>query len=134
MTPFTKSQLKFLAAQENVRYGNLAGLPPIGPKPPKPAKDPAYLAKVRKLPCCICVAFGGPQLSPTAAHHVIHGRYSQIKSPDRMAIPLCEGHHQGQFDTSKIAIHREPDRWRWEYGLDTDYIAATQDAIAGELS
>lgn len=29
------------------------------------AKNPAYLARVRELPCCICEAFGEVQMSPT---------------------------------------------------------------------
>lgn len=110
---------------------NLMGKPPLGLKQPKAKPDPAYLARVRELPCCICEAFGEPQLSPTAAHHPIHGRHSQVKVPDCMAVPLCEGHHTGMFDTTKVAIHREPDLWRWKYGLDTDYIAITQDRILG---
>lgn len=99
-------------------------------KQPKAAKDPAYLARVRELPCCICEAFGEVQTSPTTAHHPIHGRYSGRKRPDREAICLCDGHHQGTFDTSKLAIHRAPEQWREAYGPDTDYIATTQDRLA----
>jgi hypothetical protein len=92
-------------------------------------KEPDYLAALHMLPCCICQAFGEVQLSPTQAHHTIHGRYSTRKTPDRAAIPLCEGHHQGLMDTSKVALHQQPDAWRWRYGLDTDYIAGTQEII-----
>lgn len=102
---------------------------PMGQKQPKAPKDPAYLAKVRQLPCCICEAWGMPQNSPTAAHHWIMGRGGNVKTPDRQAIPLCEGHHQGLRDTTKIAVHHEPEAWREAYGLDTDYIAVTQDKI-----
>lgn len=105
---------------------------PLGLKEPKPAPDPDYLEAVRKLRCCICEAFGEPQLSRTLAHHVTMGRFSQRRTPDRMAIPLCDGHHQGNFDTSKIAIHRSPAEWRRRYGEDWKYTAATQDAIAGD--
>lgn len=108
---------------------NLAGLPPLGLKADKAASDPVYLAKVRALPCCICEAFGEPQLSATTAHHPIHGRFSQRKVPDRMAIPLCDGHHQGSFDGSKTAVHREPTKWKRLYGEDHEFIAATQDRI-----
>jgi hypothetical protein len=38
-----------------------------------------------------------------------------------LAIPLCEGHHQGFFDTSKIAIHKDPNLWRENYGADYSY-------------
>ena len=102
-------------------------------KQPKAAKDPAYLARVRELPCCICEAFGEVQMSPTAAHHVICGRYSTGKTPDLMAIPLCEGHHQGLRDTSKLAIHQGKEAWVLEYGPDTDWIAPTQDKLSWAL-
>lgn len=125
--------------------------PKTGPKPPKPmarkapmqarakeakarggkqpAADPAYLARVRQLPCIICVKFGEQQLSQTAAHHVIHNRGSQRKTADDRAIPLCEGHHQGMIDKSKIALHHSPAAWRAAYGEDTDYTEATRRAL-----
>mgnify|MGYP003642836199 CR=1 FL=1 len=101
-------------------------------KPAKKAsgKDPAYLAALHLMPCCICQAFGETQLSPTQAHHTIHGRHSTRKTPDRAAIPLCESHHLGMRDTSKIALHDAPNLWRWQYGLDTDYIARTLDLFS----
>lgn len=95
----------------------------------KPAKDRDYLRKVRALPCCICENFGMMQESPTTAHHVFHGRFSNLKTPDRMAIPLCDGHHQGDRDTSKIAVHRSKQKWAELYGEDHTYSAATQDAV-----
>mgnify|MGYP003656731528 FL=1 len=100
-------------------------------KPAKqsPGKAPAYLAALHLMPCCICQAFGETQLSPTQAHHTIHGRYSTRKTPDRAAIPMCEGHHQGLRDTSKIPLHSQPNAWKAAYGLDTDYIAGTQKII-----
>ena len=103
---------------------NLAGLPPLGQKQPKPEKDPTYLARVHDLPCCICEAFGEPQATPTAAHHVIMGRFSQRKTPDRMAIPLCYDHHQGGK-----GIHTHPAWWAETYGPDVDYVLPTQDLL-----
>jgi hypothetical protein len=108
---------------------NLAGLPPLGLKAEKAKPDPDYLDAVRELPCCICEAYGEPQLSPTTAHHPIHGRFSHRKVPDRMAIPLCDGHHQGNFDHSKVAVHREPTKWKRLYGEDHEFTSATQDRI-----
>lgn len=93
-------------------------------------KNAAYLTAVHDYPCCICEAFGEAQTTPTEAHHVICGRYSFKKTPDIMAIPLCDGHHQGMFDTSKTAIHRGKETWVAKYGLDTDYVAAMQDKLA----
>ncbi|MBY6005408.1 DUF968 domain-containing protein [Salipiger bermudensis] len=109
---------------------NLMSKPPLGLKPGKAKPDRAYLAAVRALPCCICHEFGMPQNSPTEAHHCIHGRYGTRKAPDGMAIPLCHGHHSGFFDTTKIALHREPLRWRAAYGDDTDWISWTEERIS----
>ncbi len=103
---------------------NLAGLPALGLKVPKPKPDPKYLARVRELPCCVCQAFGFVQTGPTYSHHTICGRYSQEKTPDRMAIPLCYAHHQGD-----LGIHTDKAAWVQEYGDDRDYIAPTQDRL-----
>lgn len=111
---------------------SLTGKPPMGLKQPKAKRDPAYLAAVARLPCCICQAFGEMQLSRTTVHHTIMGRYGTNRTPDRQTIPLCRGHHQGDYDTSKVAIHREPKKWADLYGRDTEWIEATQDAVAGE--
>ena len=62
------------------------------------------------------------QLSHTQVHHCIHGRYGTRKAPDSETMPLCEGHHQGLRDTTKIALHREPKLWKATYGNDTDWI------------
>lgn len=98
-------------------------------KGPKAKPDPGYLGEVRALPCVICEAFGERQTSQTTAHHPIMDRGGNRKRPDRTAIPLCDGHHQGTFDTSKVAIHREPARWRQLYGSDHEYIEVTQDLV-----
>jgi len=93
--------------------------------------DKEYLRAVHMLPCCICDAFDEHQVSRTQAHHPICARYSGKKRPDKTAIPLCEGHHQGLLDTSKIAIHRGKQTWVNRYGSDTDWIAVTQDKVEG---
>ena len=102
---------------------------PLGLKQPKAKPNPDYLARVRELPCVICEAFGELQMSMTTAHHPIHDRFSQRKVPDEMAIPLCDGHHQGQWDMSKLAIHQRPSLWRQTYGADHEYIEVTQDKL-----
>lgn len=108
---------------------NLMRKPPLGLKRERPAKNAAYLERVRALPCCICHEYGLPQLSPTEAHHVICGRGGNLKTPDIMSIPLCHGHHSGDFDTSKIAIHRQREAWVAEYGPDTDWTSWTQERL-----
>lgn len=111
---------------------NLLNKPPIGQKVGKAKPDTKYLKAVRGLPCCICEAFGYHQTSETQAHHPICERHGFEKTPDREAIPLCEGHHQGLFDTSKIAIHQDRALWVEWFGSDRDYIAATQDRLNTE--
>lgn len=108
---------------------NLMNKGPLGLKNPPAKPNPDYLARVRELPCCICEAFGYAQTSPTTAHHPIHDRFSTRKVPDEQAIPLCEGHHQGLRDTSKVAVHQQPSMWRRFYGSDHEYIAITQDKL-----
>lgn len=107
---------------------------PMKPPTQKPARkvaDKARMARVAQLPCCICHEYGMPQNSPTQVHHCIHGRHGTARAPDCMTIPLCEGHHQGMFDTSKIALHREPAAWRQAYGTDTQWISWTDEKLSG---
>jgi hypothetical protein len=92
-------------------------------------KDRAHLARVAELPCCICHEWEMPQESPTQVHHCIHGRFGSRRVPDTCTIPLCEGHHTGLLDTSKIALHREPKAWRDAYGDDVEWIGWTENAI-----
>lgn len=95
-------------------------------------RDPQYLSDLHQLSCCVCDAFGLTQTSPTEAHHVICGRFGNLRTPDRMAIPLCMCHHQGlrfDRDKSKLAIHNSKEEWVAEYGPDYDYITATQDRM-----
>ena len=117
----------FLTDPELRKY---EGTRPIYQKTGHPKKAPAYLSALHQLPCCICDAFGEVQNSPTTAHHWIMGRGGSRKTPDEQALPLCDGHHQGMLDTSKIAIHREPKDWEKTYGKDSDYIQVTQDKVA----
>lgn len=94
----------------------------------------AHMAQVRKLPCVICWAHGERQESPTTVHHCICGRYSNHKAPDTSVIPLCSGHHQGDFDTSKLSIHRDRSEWVAQYGQDTEYLPVVADMLAGEAN
>lgn len=96
------------------------------PKKRRAKKDLNFLNQVRQRPCVICETFNEHQISITSAHHVIHDRFGTRKTDDTRAIPLCEGHHQGLFDTSKVAIHREPIKWRELYGADYSYSQETE--------
>lgn len=107
---------------------NLMSKPPLGLKPKPAPKNLRYLQAVRKLPCCICQAFGEIQRTPTAAHHIFSERWGTFKTPDEDAIPLCTDHHQGQD-----GIHNRKSSWVAKYGPDRDYTAATQDRLAAYL-
>ena len=107
---------------------NLTGRP-IYAKPEREARDPARMAKVADMPCCICHEYGLPQLSPTQVHHCIHGRYGTRRAPDSMTIPLCEGHHMGLLDGTKVALHRQSSEWRKAYGDDTRWISWTEERL-----
>lgn len=96
-------------------------------------RDLAYMGAVRDMPCIICRLHEEPQQSPTQFHHTIHGRFGTRRTPDRDGIGLCEGHHLGMIDTSKIAVHAEPERWKELYGQDTDYIEKTR-KLVGETT
>ena len=105
---------------------NLAGKPPLGLKQKQGEESEEYLRQVRGKGCCICRRFGEQQRSPTKAHHVIHDRFGTRKRLGQV-IPLCEGHHQGLFDTSKIAIHQRPALWRETYGPDYSYLGGNNE-------
>ena len=105
---------------------NLAKRPPLGLKQPKAKKDEKYLQEIREQNCIVCDTHGEVQQSPTTAHHPIHDRHGTRKRSDSTAIPLCEGHHQGLWDNTKIAIHKEPKLWREKYGPDWSYAPFTE--------
>ena len=103
----------------------------VAPKPEPPERDPEYLARVHELPCCICQRTGLTQVDPTRAHHPIMGRFSQRRAHDLDAIPLCDSHHQ-RGKAPYLSVHFDRRQWEREYGLDTDYIAATRLALGVE--
>lgn len=113
---------------------NLGNKPPLGLKEQRGKKDEQYLRQVRRQRCCVCRRFGEHQRSETQAHHPIHDRGGFRKRPDQTAIPLCEGHHQGLWDKTKIALHKEPKLWRETYGPDWSYVQETITSIQGNFS
>lgn len=92
----------------------------------------AHMARVRSLPCIICLEWEMPQNSPTEAHHVIHGRYGTRKAPDTATIPLCAEHHRESADPAKVALHAEPKRWKQLYGEDHDWLPKIHDMLDGK--
>lgn len=105
---------------------NLSGRP-IPQKSAKVGPNTAHLDRVRDLPCVICYEFDMRQNSPTEAHHCKSGRYSQRRTPDCMAIPLCHSHHHKlrayPGDEGKVGFHNAQDTWEAMYGEDTHWIS-----------
>ena len=69
---------------------------------PKPVTltSPAYLAYVRKHPCCLCGA------SPSEAHHWSHhGGVMGAKVDDYRTVPLCTEHHRYWHDHGTLPGH-----------------------------
>ena len=91
----------------------------------------AHMARVRALPCCICVSFGFRQTTPTEAHHAICDRHGFEKVPDHETVSLCRTHHR-TGENGFIAIHRGKETWVQHYGSDRDWIAWTLDRIEGD--
>lgn len=114
---------------------NLSGRKPYS-KPDKVSPDPAYMAEVKQLPCCVC---GAPP--PSDAHHCQHWPddienhpYTRLpgaamKSGDRDTIPLCKADHQDGPE----AFHRGKETWREKHGPDYSYIERTRQAVEDRL-
>lgn len=112
---------------------NLANRPPLGLKPGKVKPDPAYLARVRELPCVSCYKPG-----PSEAHHCRdlpdyekRGIYERLpgaaqKSSDRDAIPLCPDCHR-MFHLRRSEFHAKR-------GKDYLFIPETRGAIDNVVS
>ena len=66
--------------------------PPFRRKPPRPnpaGHFPEHLARIRRLPCCVCASrrFVVP-------HHATYGRGLSRKSSDHETMPLCRRCHR----------------------------------------
>jgi len=79
-----------------------AVLPVLRPVPkPVTLASPAYLAYVRKHPCCLC---GTP--GPSEAHHWSHhGGVMGAKVDDYRTVPLCQEHHRHWHDHGEFPRH-----------------------------
>jgi hypothetical protein len=105
------------------------------PKPPKPMRDAAYLAWVRREMCCACNASG-----PNEAHHFGPRGMSQ-KADDYHAVPLCTRCHRMFHDTGRVpgrdraateeqfAFVKRQQLLTWLYGMTNDYGSAVDALI-----
>lgn len=109
----------------NARANNLGDKPPRGLKEPKPvngtAKGLRHMGRVKQLPCIIC---GHPP--PSEAHHC---RSDFMARDDFKTIPLCKPCHTGPQ-----GYHTAKETWEAENGPDHSFLAAVEDALAGELN
>lgn len=61
-----------------------------------------YLARVRQLPCCVCLP--GEQDSPTEGHHVLDGGR---RIGNFFVIPLCRNLHHKQVHMLNHEMQKE---------------------------
>jgi hypothetical protein len=74
--------------------------------------EPGYLAKIRKLPCCVC-----DEPAPSEAHHLKSAdpnRGKGTKPPNKWAIPLC---HECHLHGVEKAGSRNEAAWFRERGI-----------------
>ncbi len=89
----------------------------------KVGKDPAYLAFLRGLPCCV---EHGPLLNWYGSSFVIDAAHIgphafSVKAPDRQAVAMCRWHHE--------KLHRVGPKAFWKmYEADPDAIIAKLNA------
>jgi hypothetical protein len=91
-------------------------------------KDPAWLNRVRRLPCCVC-----DSPPPNEAHHIKDGSVGAgQKAGDHETIPLCAEHHR--TGGRGISFHEGSGRLAWEalFGTQRELLAETLVLLAGE--
>ena len=92
---------------------------------PNPAgHDPAHLACIRRLPCCVCGT--RRRVDP---HHSTAGRAFSRKASDHATMPLCRRHHdefhgaRGHFEGWDRAKRRQ-----WQREMVARYAPRTEAA------
>ncbi len=98
-------------------------------KRPATKAEKLHLSKVAALGC-ICCAIDGRGWRPANIHHIREGYGMGQRAPHMETLPLCEGHHQGLRDCSKVAFHKSPIVWREWYGEERQLVAAVNATIA----
>lgn len=102
---------------------NLAGLPPLGLRAPKPVNGTKagrdHMGRVKALPCVVCLHPG-----PSEAHHC---RSDGMARDDFKTIPLCFWCHRGPR-----GYHAEKASWEERHGKDHEFLAVVADMLAGE--
>lgn len=106
-------------------------------RPKHTAAEDAYLSGITALGCEACDIDEHPD-TLAAVHHPRHDERGQNygmggRAPHKRGIPLCEGHHQGKVDTSKIAIHDDPLAFEARYGTEEELLARTHRRLLARL-
>lgn len=88
---------------------------------------PEHLARVRLLPCCLCLIYS----RDVEAHHlcISDERGVGLKASDKWAVPLCRAHHN-EVHTHGTRHHGE---WFYENGVDDVQLATALWTASVEL-
>ena len=86
---------------------------------PRRKKDPAHLARVASLPCCVC------GVSPVEVHHIRSGMGMGQRAGDDETIPLCPWHHR----TGPVAFHAGPRVFQAAFGSERELLARTMERL-----
>lgn len=92
------------------------------------SKEKLHLKKVARLGCYCCRVDYGVE-TPAMIHHIREGMGMGQRASHFQTIGLCEGHHQGNFDTTKLAFHCSPKKWREKYGRESEIVAGINAVI-----
>lgn len=92
-----------------------------------PERNPAWLARIRSLPCLCCPH--GKQTSPTRAHHPkgLFPRTMGRRVSDLLCLPLCDWHHT----EGPGALHRTGDELAWWRSVGADAYGCILSQLAG---
>lgn len=92
---------------------------------PREGSDPAYLARVRQMPCC-AARLSSCEGTAVDAHHAGPRPGVAMKAHDRTAVPLCRHHHQ-RFHDAAHPFRRWSKAMRREW--QDEQIRITQEAL-----
>lgn len=94
---------------------------------PATKSEKEFMARVRRLGCLACRHDTGQWVAP-ALHH-IRQDYGKKRASNWEVLPLCEGHHQGLLDGTKLAFHRASRTWCARYGTEVQLLQVVYEAL-----
>jgi hypothetical protein len=92
-----------------------------GDRPRATPEERAHLGATAALGCIACFMDTG-QFVACNVHHLRAGLGRSQRASHFEVLPLCEGHHQGNIDTSKVAFHRAPKTFELRYGTEVQLL------------